>query len=294
MKIIPITPSSVEVDGYEPSRASRTPAFIAIAMVGAAWFTNEVALAWIHERVPREAAPLPDLFFSTFPEITGAIRITEYIMLIILITAFGIIFTHQHRWIVARRVFFCVALCYFFRAFCICIFQVPVPSVKTYCAPKTEGGLRIIAGRVVKIFWSAGIEQLRPRELCGDLIVSGHTITLFNAVFTVKHYAPRRLNFLSQLYSFMAVIALLCILLARKHYTIDLVFGYIVTSRIFWTYHSLSASYHNNDFDGNALSQSFWSFVVPYMERDALPPHKFLNRLQWPSSCPQKLQRRSA
>lgn len=296
MKIVPVSPISVEVDSFEPIRPSRVPALIAIALVGAAWFTNEVALAWIHERVPREhnGKPLPDIFFSFFPEITGAIKVTEYIMLLILISAIVIIFTHQHRWIVARRVFFCVALCYFIRAFFICIFQVPVPSERTYCAPKTEGGFKIIASRVVKIFWSAGIEQLRPRELCGDLIVSGHTISLFNAVLTVRYYVPRRLCIVSQLYNLLAIIALLCILLARKHYTIDLVLGYLISTRVFWTYHSLSLSYHNDDFDANPLNQSFWSFVVPYMESDAIPPHKFLNRLQWPSSCPQKIQRRLA
>ncbi|VDD92884.1 unnamed protein product [Enterobius vermicularis] len=263
---------------------------------GAAWLSNEIALAWIHERVPRDAdgKPLPDLFFSIFPEITGAIKVTEYIMLLILISALGIIFTHQHRWIVARRVFFCVALCYFIRAFFICIFQVPVPSRKTYCAPKTEGGLKIIFLRVVKIFWSAGIEQLRPRELCGDLIVSGHTVSLFSAVLTVRYYVPRRLNLIAQIYKYLALVALLCILFARKHYTIDLVLGYLITTRVFWTYHSLSISYHNNDLDSNPFNQSFWAFVIPYFENDVTPPHKFLNRLQWPSSCPQKIQRRLA
>uniref|UniRef100_A0A0N5AJM2 PAP2_C domain-containing protein n=1 Tax=Syphacia muris TaxID=451379 RepID=A0A0N5AJM2_9BILA len=263
---------------------------------GVAWFTNEVALAWIHERVPREenGKPLPDIFFSIFPEITGAIRVTEYIMLLILISAICIIFTHQHRWIVAKRVFFCVALCYFVRAFFICIFQVPVPSEKTYCAPKTGGGIKVIAARVAKMFWSAGIEQLRPRELCGDLIVSGHTIALFNALLTVRQYVPRRLNFIAQLYNILAVIALICILLARKHYTIDIILGYLISTRIFWTYHSLSLSYHDNDFDANPLNQSFWSFVVPYMENEEIPTHKFLNRLQWPSTYPQKIQRRLA
>uniref|UniRef100_A0A0M3HEZ1 Uncharacterized protein n=1 Tax=Ascaris lumbricoides TaxID=6252 RepID=A0A0M3HEZ1_ASCLU len=36
---------------------------------GAAWLANEIALAWIHERVPRDSAPLPDLWFSIFPEV---------------------------------------------------------------------------------------------------------------------------------------------------------------------------------------------------------------------------------
>ncbi|KAK6011946.1 hypothetical protein OSTOST_22955, partial [Ostertagia ostertagi] len=54
---------------------------------GIGWTLNEVALAWIHERVPRDTPPLPDLWFSWFPEVRGAIRITEYIMIILVVNA---------------------------------------------------------------------------------------------------------------------------------------------------------------------------------------------------------------
>uniref|UniRef100_A0A914RE31 Sphingomyelin synthase-like domain-containing protein n=1 Tax=Parascaris equorum TaxID=6256 RepID=A0A914RE31_PAREQ len=124
-------------------------------------------------------------------------------------------------------------------------------------------------------FASFEYESEAFRELCGDLIVSGHTISLFNAVFAFKQYAPRKLNLLAHLYAFASVIAVVCILLARKHYTID-------------------NSYHNDDMEKNALSQSCWSWIVPYFEKDAPPPHLFLNRLAWPSSCPQRIRRRWA
>ena len=105
------------------------------------------------------------------------------------------------------------------------MFQVPVPSVNTYCAPKTNGTIDIVAHRVARMFWSAGIEQLRPRELCGDLIVSGHTLTIFTAFFTFKYYAPKRLKIVGYVFNVLAVLALVAILLARKHYTIDVVLG---------------------------------------------------------------------
>ncbi|KHN72370.1 Sphingomyelin synthase-related 2 [Toxocara canis] len=292
MKIVPVPIGDIQVEKSGEPR--KTPAFLSLSLVASAWLANEIALAWIHERVPRDSPPLPDLWFSIFPEVTGAIRITEAIMLTIIVSAVIVIVCHQHRWIVTRRVFFCVALCYTFRAICITIFQVPVPSVQTYCAPKTDGSLQVIVKRVLKIAWSAGIEELRARELCGDLIISGHTISLFNAVFAFKQYAPRKLNLLAHLYSVAAVVAVVCILLARKHYTIDVVLGYLVSSRTFWTYHSLQNSYHNDKMEKNALSQSCWSWVVPYFEKDAPPPHLFLNRLVWPSSCPQRIRRRWA
>ncbi|KAK6735941.1 hypothetical protein RB195_018913 [Necator americanus] len=205
----------------------RLPTLVSLALVGVGWLLNEVALAWIHERVPRDTTPLPDLWFSWFPEVKGAIRITEYIMLILVVNTLVIIVTHQHRWIVSRRVFFCAALSYCFRALCITIFQVPVPSVHTYCAPKTNGSFYIVSARVARMFWSAGIEQLRPRELCGDLIVSGHTVTIFTSFYAFKHYAPKKLKPLSYMFNVLAIMAVVAILFARKHYTIDVVLGKI-------------------------------------------------------------------
>lgn len=37
-------------------------------------------------------------------------------------------------------------------------FQVPVPSVHTYCAPKSNGSWYMVSARVARMFWSAGIE----------------------------------------------------------------------------------------------------------------------------------------
>ncbi|CAL2035005.1 unnamed protein product [Caenorhabditis brenneri] len=256
---------------------SKWPTIVATVMVGVGWLSNEVALAWVHERVPYDYHPLPDLFFSHFPEIRGAIRIAEYIMIILLVSALLVMFTHQHRWIVIRRTFFCIAMAYCFRALCVTIFQVPVPSVNTYCAPKSNSSFELVAGRVVKMFWSAGIEQLRPRELCGDLIVSGHTLTIFTAFLVFKTYAPPRIQPLSHVYHILAFTALFSILLARKHYMIDIVLGYTVSTRIFMEYHALAASYHNGTFETNPLAWSWWSFLIPYFESDA--PSNFHNHL---------------
>ncbi|EFO16941.2 hypothetical protein LOAG_11561, partial [Loa loa] len=224
--------------------------------------------------------------------ITNSLIVTELIMITLLVILFVVMFCHQYRWFVIRRVFFCAALCYTFRAFCIVLLQVPVPSEKTYCAPKSNGSLNVIISRMLRIFWSAGIEQLRPRELCGDLIISGHTISLFMAALALKQYCPKKLYCLAELCYYAAFIAIPFILLARKHYTIDVVLAYCLTTRIFWTYHSLSHSYHQGDFDQIPLKQSIWAFMVPYLEADAPPPQYFQNYWKLPSNCPQYLRKR--
>ncbi|RCN35049.1 hypothetical protein ANCCAN_19106 [Ancylostoma caninum] len=57
-------------------------------------------------------------------------------------------------------------------------------------------------------------------------------------------------------------------------------------------YHALMLSYHEQSLEKNILSWSWWSWIVPYFEKDAPPPHAFHNRIEWPSSCPQKVRRR--
>ncbi|CAD5215597.1 unnamed protein product [Bursaphelenchus xylophilus] len=272
----------------------RMPAFLTVIFVILAAVLNEVVLAWVHDHVPRSVPPLPDTFFRIFPEITWVMIIAEYIMLLLTLSGIAVLFLHQHRWIVIRRVMFCTGLCYTFRAFCIFLFQVPVPSVHTYCAPQVNSSASIIFDRMMGIFWSAGIEQLRPRTLCGDLIVSGHTITIFISAMTVKAYVPRKLVIIGFIYQSLAFVAILCILLARKHYSIDVLAAYMITTRTFWTYHSLASTFHDGNIEKNMLSQTCWSPLVKYLEADAPPPHLFLNVLEWPSSCPQKIRRKLA
>ncbi|MCP9261222.1 Sphingomyelin synthase-related 2 [Dirofilaria immitis] len=271
MRKITIIPSDIQIDKiFKPKYG---PTFLATIFLILAWFANELALAWAHDRIPRDdVSPLPDLWFSLFPEITNSIIITELIMIIVLMMSFIVMFCHQYRWIIIRR--------------------VPVPSRKTYCAPKSNGNINIIITRILTTFWSAGIEQLRSRELCGDLIISGHTISLFMATLILKQYCPKKFYYLAKLSYRATFIAVPCILLARKHYTIDVVLAYCLTTRIFWTYHSLSNSYHQGEFDQIPLNQSFWAFMIPYLEADAPPPQYFQNLWNWPSSCLQHFRKR--
>lgn len=145
-------------------------------------------------------------------------------------------------------------------------------------------------------FSSAGLESLRQRVLCGDLIVSGHTLSLFIGEMTFKQYAPKKLNWLSYILTGCSVAGVVCILLARKHYTIDVVLGYYLATRTFWSYHSLVQllSFGAAEFDKALLSRTFWAPIVKYLEADAPPPSMFVNRLQWPSACPQLLRRKCA
>ncbi|TKR96719.1 hypothetical protein L596_010699 [Steinernema carpocapsae] len=278
------------IDDSNQPKISKRKTFVAFGFLVLAWFTNQTVLAWVHDRVPRSTKPLPDLWFSLFPEIPEAIRITEVIMLILVSSSLITASCHRRKWIVLRRIFFCTSVAYFFRAACVALLQVPVPSQHTYCSPQQNfSSFKVVYSRVIRTFWSLGIEQLRSRDLCGDLIVSGHTISIVTSVLILLYYSPRRSPLFGYLAQLLGVIAIICILMARKHYTVDVVLGYFVTTRIFWTYHSLQSSYHKNEFRTNDLSQSFWAKLIPYLEADAPAEAHFGNSLVWPYTCTRSL-----
>lgn len=151
--------------------ANRRKTMLAFVLLLLAMICNNISLAWIHERVPTNADPLPDIWFSIFPEYTPAINITETLIVITAVLALAVCILHGRRWAVLRRVFFIAAWVYLGRAICITVTQVPVPSRKTYCGPKVNhSSVALIVQRVAWTMSGLGMELHHGRELCGDLI----------------------------------------------------------------------------------------------------------------------------
>lgn len=57
--------------------------------------SNDVVLAWVHERVGR--TPLPDLAFSHLPYIPVALAVSEYIIISFTSAVFVLCLFHKHR-----------------------------------------------------------------------------------------------------------------------------------------------------------------------------------------------------
>lgn len=47
------------------------------------------------------------------------------------------------------------------------------------------------------------------------------------------------LHYIARLHKFLSTLAVLCVFLARQHYSLDIILSYYVTTQLFWTYHSL-------------------------------------------------------
>lgn len=60
---------------------------------------------------------------------------------------------------------------------------------------------------------------------------------------------------------------------------------------MFMEYHAVATAFHEGQVERNPLWGCLWSRLVPYLERDAPPPHLFVNQLEWPSTCFSKLRR---
>ncbi len=246
-----------------PSRLKKSKTLLAYVFFLFCVVSNDVVLAWIHERVPT-TEPLPDLWFSIFPEVPGAIIFCEILMLAVAFIAIACCAVHSQRWVALRRLALITGLCFFIRAICIALIQVPVPSKRTFCGPKvmpmTSG---VLVERVVGTVTRLGMNLYKERHLCGDLIVSGHTITFTISWLLTREYGPKAFHrWLPKLIWLMGAMGIVCMLLARKHYTVDILLAYALTTRIFWMYHSLLKE------KNLMVGETFWRPLFNYFESD--------------------------
>ncbi|VDM45304.1 unnamed protein product [Toxocara canis] len=218
-------------------------AALAVGMLMVAAVCNDLVLSLIHEKVPQQP-PLPDVVFQYTPYTPWALVLSEYLMLGSFAVMSVLTLMHRHRWIILRRIAFIGALLYFGRCITMFVTQVPVADPNYYCAPRLTGddlNLRNIILRALRTVTGIGLKINGKHVLCGDYIYSGHTVVLVTSCLFIREYSPRRwkpLHFLSLMVSAAGVILLL---ISRGHYSIDVIISYWISTRVFWTYHTLAA-----------------------------------------------------
>lgn len=260
------------------SRIKKWKTFLSACIMFSSWLANDITLAYIHDRVPYGSDPLPDLFFSLFPECQWAIKLAEIFIFISLLFTFGMILLHQHCWIVARRTFVVASLCYFMRALCISVTQVPVPSRNTYCDPAAnETSLLLVVKRVGWAISTMGLDLYNRRVLCGDLIFSGHTTVLVLSYMVSKTYVPDKFKWISFITQLAAICGPICILLARKHYTLDVLLAAIIAYLTFAAYHKMIDQRLHSEIENvqkNSTVLPSLDTMVRFMESDVNEPVK--------------------
>lgn len=72
-------------------------------------------------------------------------------------------------------------------------------------------------------------------------------------------------------YWLLVLIGLLCILIARGHYMVDIVLAYFITSHIFYLYHGLcSFELNNKNQTKYALQRLWWYKLFLFVESDTI------------------------
>ncbi|KRY71781.1 Phosphatidylcholine:ceramide cholinephosphotransferase 1 [Trichinella pseudospiralis] len=306
-----LSSSSVKKFPKEPKKL-----LLSVLLLFIAAMTNDVVLAWIHERVP-ETPPLPDLFFTLAPHFPNALAASEYLIMVssgimfivcllhrhrfvcllylhiifqlnkIILFTFTIhSFIHSFRWILLRRVFFMLSLLYLGRCVCMLVTQVPLADPDYFCSPKSNNTtFGDVLLRALRLFSGAGLNIFGKHTFCGDYIFSGHTLILVMTYLVVKEYSPRRFWHLHLLTWSVSASGILCILLSRGHYSIDVVIAYFITTRLFWLYHTLANSAELREYSvTNLMSRECWFPLFRYMECNVAPsvPRQFEWPLSWP------------
>merc|ERR1719411_990338 len=269
--------------------------FVAAVFLFMAFIATTASLAFVHDRVPFEYDPLPDVILDNVKYQHWGLDASEILLMTLVWTTVLITIFHKHRFIVYRRIFLIGGLHYFYRAITMALTVLPVADKKyreDICQPQSNQTSAFVMGqRVLKLISGMGLAINGKHVYCGDYIYSGHTMSLVMAFLIIKEYSPRRwilLHYGAMVIAIAGVVTLLC---ARGHYSIDVIVAYWITTRIWWIFHTLAKNANLKEVDGfgrndnNYLKNLWWWYIFRWFECNVpvMVPHRY----NWP--IPQKL-----
>uniref|UniRef100_A0A914CCS0 Sphingomyelin synthase-like domain-containing protein n=1 Tax=Acrobeloides nanus TaxID=290746 RepID=A0A914CCS0_9BILA len=117
-----------------------------------------------------------------------------------------------------------------------------------------------------------GFQDIEDKMLCGDLLFSGHTLVMIVSAYTVSYYLPTSKKWLGYFPKLFALIGMICMIISRTHYTIDVVFAYWLSLGVFTLYHAYTEIDTYRERKNSALSQ--WWFIrvfVSWLEENVIP-----------------------
>ncbi|KAM9425166.1 phosphatidylcholine:ceramide cholinephosphotransferase 2 [Pholidichthys leucotaenia] len=284
-------------EGVDPLPTEWWKTGVSLVYAAAMLVLTTVVITIVHERVPDKSVspPLPDKFFDYIDRVPGTFTVTEAHGLILMGVWSVQWFFLKHRAIVARRCFFLIGTLYFYRCVTMYITTLPVPSTHLICAPKLYGDSTAKVRRILRVMSGGGLSLTGTNVMCGDYLYSGHTIMLMLSYLFIKEYSPSRGRFswLWKLYRCicwcLSFCGIICILIAREHYSIDVVIAYFVITRSFWWYHAMIESRVQNQTPNSFLCKTWWYRVFDFLEKNVKTtvPIEF----SWPVRLPSCSQR---
>jgi len=232
-----------------------------------------IALIVTNER-HKYTEPLPDLILDNIAYQPAGVSISEMVMVFTILMSFVTTMLHTHRSIILRRVFFIVGLMYFYRAITMSVTVLPKPDPKWDC-PKQNTTLTgyDIWEKLKGVAFHGGISLGEKQLFCGDYIFSGHTMCLILSYLVVKEYGPPKLKILHWLSYALFMTGVGALLAGKGHYTIDVILGYWILTRVWAIYHGLVTTRGTDSSAEKYLRESvWWDRLLDFMEADIPGP----------------------
>merc|ERR1719308_423500 len=256
--------------------------------LGTGFLATTASLAFTHERVP-DIDPLPDIVLDNIKYQSWGLDVSEYLLMISTISAVVVVMLHTHRLIILRRIWLLLGVLYYYRALTMFVTVLPKADETYTCMPRKNDTTALdYTKRILTIISGGGLSINGKHVYCGDYIFSGHTMTLTMGYLAIKQYSPRRFILLHWASFLAALLGVIFLLLARGHYTIDVLLAYYVSSRLWWVYHTLA---HNDTLKKagphNLLANLCWWPVFRFFETKTSGP--LPNRFSLP--LPRRLKR---
>ncbi|XP_063290197.1 phosphatidylcholine:ceramide cholinephosphotransferase 1 [Pelobates fuscus] len=270
------TKEMIRIPMPEPERSQSFPdewckTFLAFFYALCCFIFTTVMISIVHERVPSKAeeAPLPDVFFDHFHRVQWAFSICEINgMILVGLWLIQWIFL-KHKSIISRRFFCIVGTLYLYRCITMYVTTLPVPGMHFNCSPKLSGNWEAQSSRILKMIAGGGLSITGSHTMCGDYLYSGHTVMLTLTYMFIKEYSTRRFWWYHWICWSLSVVGIFCILLAHDHYTVDVVVAYYITSRTFWSYHTMANHQVLKEASpANLLSRVWWFKAFQYFEKN--------------------------
>jgi len=241
--------------------------------LGTGFLATTASLAFTHERVP-DIDPLPDIVLDNIKYQSWGLDVSEYLLMISTISAVVVVMLHTHRLIILRRIWLLLGVLYYYRALTMFVTVLPKADETYTCMPRKNDTTALdYTKRILTIISGGGLSINGKHVYCGDYIFSGHTMTLTMGYLAIKQYSPRRFILLHWISFLTSLCGVIFLLLARGHYTIDVILAYYVTSRIWWLYHTLA---HNQQLksrgEHNFLDNMCWWHVFRFFESNVRGP----------------------
>lgn len=165
--------------------------------------------------------PVPDLFFESTIQHRSLTSIAELCMNIFLILTIFCILLRRDALKLYFRISICMSITYFLRMSIIIITNFPSPNVE--CE-------KIVSNFFTRFTYNR----------CGDLMFSGHTLIVSLCVLVWHSYDIFKgivLRVISRLVAYvLGIFILINILVARNHYTVDVILGVYVTGFVWVIY----------------------------------------------------------